>query len=92
MIQQPTRRSVLTGLGALICAPAIVRASSLMPVRAWTEDYAPELWAGVKPVWTPTPGFTLSAARIAKFKGDIFRTFAYPDDPYAGNALSLIVP
>jgi len=29
-----TRRSALVGLGALFCAPAIVRASSLMPVRA----------------------------------------------------------
>lgn len=28
------RRSVLRGLGALLCAPAIVRASSLMPVKA----------------------------------------------------------
>lgn len=29
------RRALLTGLGALIAAPAIVRATSLMPVRAW---------------------------------------------------------
>lgn len=39
MIQQPTRRSVLRGLSALVCAPAIVRASSLMPVKAWADDY-----------------------------------------------------
>jgi hypothetical protein len=32
MIQQ-SRRGFLTGLGAVICAPAIVRASSLMPVK-----------------------------------------------------------
>ncbi len=31
------RRELVTGIGALICAPAIVRASSLMPVRAWDE-------------------------------------------------------
>lgn len=29
-----SRRGLLTGLGALIAAPAIVRATSLMPVRA----------------------------------------------------------
>lgn len=28
------RRRLLQGLGAVICAPAIVRASSLMPVKA----------------------------------------------------------
>lgn len=28
-----SRRSLITGLGAIICAPAIVRASSLMPVK-----------------------------------------------------------
>lgn len=28
------RRTLLTGLGALIAAPAIVRASSLMPIKA----------------------------------------------------------
>ena len=33
-----TRRSLLTGLGALLAAPAIVRASSLMPVKAWVEE------------------------------------------------------
>lgn len=52
---EPSRRSLLTGLGALIAAPAIVRASSLMPVKApplikgeigtwnnvlWSEEYA----------------------------------------------------
>jgi hypothetical protein len=29
-----SRRGLLTGLGALIAAPAIVRAASIMPVRA----------------------------------------------------------
>lgn len=35
--EQVSRRVLLAGLGALICAPAIVRASSLMPVKAWKE-------------------------------------------------------
>lgn len=32
----PTRRGLLQGLGMLLAAPAIVRAASLMPVRAFT--------------------------------------------------------
>jgi len=31
---EPTRRKFITGLSALIVAPAIVRVESLMPVRA----------------------------------------------------------
>lgn len=34
---RPNRRVLLTGLAAVICAPAIVRASSLMPVKALPE-------------------------------------------------------
>lgn len=42
MIELP-RRKFLAGLGAAICAPAIVRASSLMPVRACAvEDLSPQ--------------------------------------------------
>jgi hypothetical protein len=29
------RRGLITGLASLVAAPAIVRASSLMPVKAW---------------------------------------------------------
>jgi hypothetical protein len=36
------RRAFLKGLVGLIAAPAIVRASSLMPVKAWVEALAPE--------------------------------------------------
>jgi hypothetical protein len=34
-ILQPTRRGIIGGIGLLFAAPAIVRASSLMPVRVW---------------------------------------------------------
>lgn len=34
-----TRRQLIRELGALICAPAIVRAASLMQVKAWTEPF-----------------------------------------------------
>ena len=36
------RRGFLLGLGALIAAPAVVRASSLMPVRAFKQLTAQE--------------------------------------------------
>lgn len=35
MAEVIARRTLLAGLGFVACAPAIVRASSLMPVRAW---------------------------------------------------------
>ena len=34
----PSRRSFITGLAALVATPAIVRASSLMPVRGLIMD------------------------------------------------------
>ncbi len=36
-----SRRSFITGLVALVAAPAIVRASSLMPVKDWREGFSP---------------------------------------------------
>ena len=39
----PNRRSLLTGALALVCAPAIVRASSLMPVRPFYLEPADAL-------------------------------------------------
>jgi hypothetical protein len=33
----PSRRGFLAGIGALFAAPAIVRASSLMPVKAFVQ-------------------------------------------------------
>ena len=39
MIEKPTRRGFITGLGSLfLAAPAIVRASSLMPIKALSLD------------------------------------------------------
>lgn len=31
------RRGFITGLGALIAAPAIIRVADLMPIKAWKE-------------------------------------------------------
>jgi len=43
---KPSRRGLITGLASLIAAPALVRASSLMPVRrlppaVWTPSALP---------------------------------------------------
>lgn len=54
MIIQPTRRGIITGIASLIAAPALVRAESLMPVRAWAPLEAP-----VVLVTTPPPPFDL---------------------------------
>jgi hypothetical protein len=43
----PSRRSFLIGAAALIAAPAVVRASSLMPVRGIVQPVMPE-----PQVWT----------------------------------------
>lgn len=44
MLETPTRRGLITGLGALfLAAPAIVRASSLMPVSSKN--------LGIDPLW-----------------------------------------
>jgi hypothetical protein len=37
-----TRRSILVGAGSLLCAPAIVRAASLMPVRRPPPPFGPQ--------------------------------------------------
>lgn len=44
-----TRRRLIGGIGLLLCAPTIVRASSIMPVRALKPTLNP-LGGGV--VWT----------------------------------------
>lgn len=41
-----SRRGLIVGGAGLICAPAIVRASSLMPVKAWVDvDMIAAFWA-----------------------------------------------
>lgn len=44
MIIQPTRRSFLTGLGFLAAAPAIVRASRLMPIYPVPAPHLDNPW------------------------------------------------
>lgn len=52
MIQQ-SRRSFISGIGAIIAAPAIVRASSLMPIKAlddgtWRHKSQAEIMADIE--------------------------------------------
>jgi hypothetical protein len=49
---QPSRRGFITGLIAFAAAPAIVRASSLMPVKAMLPDLA---WLDEDVIFTSIP-------------------------------------
>ena len=70
------RRKLLCGLGALLAAPAIVRAASLMPVRA----LPPDLWPSSDMI------FKIGLSRRA-----CYRWVARPGgDIVAGNGDSLI--
>jgi hypothetical protein len=51
-----SRRSLIAGVAGLVTAPAIVRASSLMPVRALPVEAEP--WAIF------TPGFRMVAVKV----------------------------
>ncbi len=48
-----SRRSLITGLASLIAMPAIVRASSLMPVKAWTDGWLEFVVHGVDAFGAP---------------------------------------
>ena len=44
-----TRRSLITGIGAILCAPAIVRASSLMPISVYAPfDFTASWWEKIE--------------------------------------------
>jgi hypothetical protein len=88
---ETTRRSLLAGLGALLAAPAIVRATSLMPVKVLTPT-KPDL-SGVGgsippqlPDWIPCDGRSLLAknyeelfAKIGTYYGGDGERFNVPD-------------
>jgi hypothetical protein len=73
------RRGFIIGLGAVFAAPAIVRASSLMPIKVYREPVSD---------WLPCHGQQLSRTRYAELfralgvtygGGDGFSTFNLPD-------------
>lgn len=61
----PSRRGFLTGLGALFAAPAIVRFSSLMPVRALIDESADESVFAIGPLLSLN-AITREAVRLWK--------------------------
>lgn len=67
----PSRRSFLTGLGAtLITAPAIVRPSSLMPVKSFSPGIVPEYWMdGFTPI-SRTRFFYYNGTDVLAFQGE----------------------
>jgi hypothetical protein len=77
---QATRRGFILGVGAVFAAPAIVRASSLMPVKVLRPE-------PIEP-WIPCDGRLLSRTRYADLfraigttfgAGDTLTTFNIPD-------------
>jgi hypothetical protein len=65
---QTTRRSLIIGLASLIAAPAIVRAGSLMPVKAFVGDGA--ALKGVLDFYNPIVGIWLGSTKGGFFLGD----------------------
>lgn len=55
-----SRRSLITGLASFVAAPAIVRAASIMPVKAWEPLY-------------PSVYFTLNDGTMKRFVYDDYR-------------------
>lgn len=68
------RRGLLRGLGALLAAPAIVRASSLMPVRSLPGP----TWKTIEYTRIPPPFAPLSAglSPFSSFSADVERYIA----------------
>ena len=62
------RRGFLIGIGALIAAPAIVRVTSIMPVRSIALDEALEVYG-----WSPAMEAIASLRYIAVLTGDMLR-------------------
>jgi hypothetical protein len=89
---QPSRRGFLIGLGAVIAAPAIVRAESLMRIKAPPKLVITDIgepWVIPAPEgWLPCYGQQLSRSRYADLfraigttfgHGDMVTTFNLPD-------------
>lgn len=83
MIELPRRR-ILTGLASLIAAPAIVRASSLMPVRALSVH--PGAWMSTN-LWAypygRSPGMDAvdQIAKLLTAQNELFDDMAWIEGP-----------
>lgn len=88
-----TRRSLLGGIGALLAAPAIVRAGSLMAVKVWADDplrlggfeiYAD---AATNSWWVPQQRYTgpISREMMMSSIRDLMRKSPNPEKMYLVN-------
>ena len=66
-----TRRGLITGLATFLAAPAIVRAGSLMPVKAWadTQDHGAVIVS--YPLSTDPDGWLMLPAGERIYTGDL---------------------
>lgn len=71
-----TRRTLLRGLGALLCAPAIVRVSAIMPVKAMPAEMISIVGADVN-TWGLNAGHALdNLSRQLAFEAGRDRSYA----------------
>jgi hypothetical protein len=72
---QLSRRSLITGLASFIAAPAIVRVSSLMPVKAWVEPtFRMGTWQGI--TWHDIEAVVTAEA---EHNGRLYQTYLLAD-------------
>lgn len=82
------RRGLITGLVSFVAAPAIVRASSLMPVKAIKQCILSD-YNRLIPTLTPTVDVLYGRLKvgdcitIAGFDGEFTITYVPPEDFYA---------
>ena len=78
---RPTRRTFLSAAASLLAAPAIIRASSLMPVKPWAAPALPDTWLPCDGRYLPRADYPELFAAIATAYGvgDGATTFALPD-------------
>lgn len=67
-----SRRSMFAGAAALLAAPAIVRASNLMPVRAWAAPN-PWVWVATYESLNRAPPLTVEGACLTFDRGGLDR-------------------
>ena len=85
-----TRRGLITGFAALLAAPAIVRASSLMPVSPWNPGDGVALWSVPYPPG-PVAGEHLWAGDLLTLKSGRY-VRAAPTDKIMGVSLTTCSP
>ncbi len=81
------RRSLITGLACLIAAPAIVRVTSIMPVRAYTAEIIHPI---VEFPYTVVDVFSIQVRTMVEEICGVFQL--HPDLIYRGTEIEAEVP